>query len=46
MSGITTFTTLQAAISAGFQVYDRTLDGYLVRTRTSGGWALALVVLR
>jgi hypothetical protein len=46
MTGIMTFTTLQAAINAGFQVYDRTQDGYLVRTRTAAGWALAIVVLR
>jgi hypothetical protein len=40
-----TFTTLTAAINAGFQVYDRTQEGYLVRTRTPAGWALAIVVL-
>jgi hypothetical protein len=40
------FHSLAEAIRAGFQVYDRTGTGYLVRTRTSGGWALALVELR
>lgn len=40
------FHTLTDAIKAGFQVYDRTASGYLVRTRTSAGWALALVELR
>jgi hypothetical protein len=45
MAGIVTFTSLTEAIRAGFQVYDRTSEGYLVRTRTSAGWALAVVVL-
>jgi hypothetical protein len=46
MRGILTFNSLAEAIRAGFQVYDRTPEGYVVRTKTSGGWALALVVLR
>jgi len=37
------FRSLADAIKAGFQVYDRTQTGYLVRTRTTGGWALAIV---
>lgn len=37
------FHSLAAAIEAGFQVYDRTATGYLVRTRTAAGWALAIV---
>jgi Ca2+-binding EF-hand superfamily protein len=45
MAGIVSFTSLPEAIRAGFQVYDRTSDGYLVRTRTSVGWALAVVTL-
>jgi hypothetical protein len=45
MHGITTFDSIQAALRAGYQVYDRSADGYLVRTRTSAGWALARVVL-
>lgn len=44
MPGIVTFPTLAAAIKAGFEVYDRTAEGYLVRTRTANGWAFALVV--
>jgi hypothetical protein len=44
--GILTFTTLRAALNAGFHVYDRNATGYLVRTRTAAGWALALVVLK
>jgi hypothetical protein len=46
MHGIVTFPTLAAALKAGFEVYDRTTDGYLVRTRTAKGWAFALVALR
>lgn len=43
--GIRIFRSLQQAIEAGFMVYDHTPTGYLVRTRTSGGWALAEVVV-
>jgi hypothetical protein len=44
--GILTFKTLGEAIRAGYQVYDRIPDGFLVRTRTDAGWALALVPYR
>ena len=37
------FYSLLEAINAGFEVYDRTPTGYLVRTKTNAGWALALV---
>lgn len=46
MAGLVTFPSLEAALRAGFQVYDRTPNGYLVRTKTSAGWAIALVDLR
>jgi len=46
MQGLTVFDTLSQAINAGFTVYDRTPRGYLMRTRTAGGWALAIVNLR
>lgn len=46
MPGIVVFPSLAAARNAGFEVYDRTADGYLVRTRAAGGWALALVRAR
>jgi hypothetical protein len=46
VAGIVVFPSLAAALRAGFEVYDRTAEGYLVRTRTSNGWALALVRLR
>ncbi len=41
--GLLVFHTLSDAVRNGFQVYDRTSDGYLVRTRTDAGWALAIV---
>lgn len=43
MAGIRVFQSLKAAIDAGYQVFDRVPEGYLVRTRTTAGWALALV---
>jgi hypothetical protein len=46
MAGLLTFPTLKDALHAGFHVYDRTENGYLVRTRTAHGFALALVVMR
>jgi hypothetical protein len=46
MAGIVVFRSLAEAIHAGFEVYDRTAEGYLVRMRTARGWALALVTLR
>jgi hypothetical protein len=45
MPGIQVFKTLADALRAGYQVYDRTSEGYLVRARTASGWALAVVVL-
>ncbi len=43
MAGLMIFRSLADALRAGYQVYDRTSDGYLVRTRTTAGWAIALV---
>ena len=43
MPGIQVFKTLADALRAGYQVYDRTSDGYLVRARTANGWAMAVV---
>ncbi|MBV9647894.1 MAG: hypothetical protein JO043_10560 [Candidatus Eremiobacteraeota bacterium] len=43
MAGLMVFKSLADALRAGFQVYDRTPDGYLVRTKTQTGWAMALV---
>lgn len=46
MAGIVVFRSLAEAINAGFEVYDRSPDGYLVRLRTARGWAFAIVALR
>jgi hypothetical protein len=46
MAGIVVFETLAEALRAGYQAFDRTEDGILVRTRTARGWALALVKMR
>jgi hypothetical protein len=46
MSGLMVFRSLADALRAGFQIYDRTQDGYLVRTRTANGWAMALVTCK
>ena len=43
MNGILVFETLEAALRAGFELFDRNADGYLVRIRTSRGYAIALV---
>ena len=40
------FDSLPEAIRAGFQVLEQTSTGYVVRTMTARGWALALVDLR
>jgi len=39
------FHSIAEALRAGYQVYDRTQTGYLVRIKTDRGWALALVEL-
>lgn len=44
MAGLTIFKSLNEALKLGYQVYDRTAEGYLVRIRTEAGWALALVI--
>jgi hypothetical protein len=41
--GVMVFGKLEDAVRNGFEVYERTSNGYLVRTRTAGGWAFALV---
>jgi hypothetical protein len=42
--GLQVFKTLAEALRAGFQVEDRTSNGYLVRLRTAQGWQRALVI--
>jgi len=46
MAGLMVFRSLADALRAGFQIYDRTPDGYLVRTRTATGWAMAIVTCK
>jgi hypothetical protein len=46
MAGLMVFDSLADALRAGFQIYDRTQEGYLVRTLTARGWALAVVSCR
>jgi hypothetical protein len=46
MAGLLVFKSLADALRAGFQIYDRTQDGYLVRTRTPTGWAMAIVTCK
>ena len=43
MQGIMTFNSISSALRAGYQVYDRTEKGYVVRIKTQAGWGLALV---
>lgn len=44
MAGILTFSSLEQARRAGFEVYDRIPDGYLVRRRGPRGLELAVVL--
>lgn len=46
MAGVLVFKSLLEAQRAGYEVYERTARGYLVRTRTRSGWAIAIVELR
>ena len=46
MTGLTVFTSLNAALRAGYHIYDRSATGYVVRIRTSRGFALAIVDLK
>lgn len=43
MAGLLVFKSLADAVRAGFHVYEKTAQGYIVRTRTQAGWALAVV---
>ena len=44
MAGLMVFKSLTEALKYGFQVYDRTKDGYIVRIQTDAGWAMAVVI--
>ena len=43
MTGLMVFSSVTEALRAGYQIYDRTADGYIVRIQTARGWAMALV---
>ncbi len=45
MSGIRVFTSLEEALKAGFVVFDRIPEGYLVRKDLGQSFALAIVKL-
>jgi len=45
MAGLIVFKSLEEAERNGYQPFDRTSNGYLVRTRTDAGWAMAIVDL-
>ena len=42
MQGIMIFKSMGEAFASGFQYFDRTKEGYLVRKMTPRGWALAI----
>ena len=44
--GVMVFSSLSAALSAGYAVCGRYDDGYLVRMRTQRGWVMALAAVR
>lgn len=46
MPGLVVFKSLADALRAGYQIYDRTDSGYLVRTKTAAGWAMAIVTCK
>ena len=46
MQGVLVFKSLAEALQAGYHLYDRSVDGYLMRTRTAKGWALAFAKAR
>jgi hypothetical protein len=46
MPGIRVFRTLAEAIAQGYEAYDKTKYGWLVRMRLGTGYALAIVDTR
>jgi Ca2+-binding EF-hand superfamily protein len=41
--GMLVFRSLSEALKAGFQVYDRTSNGYIARARIDGRWQMARI---
>jgi len=46
VTGIKVFATLEEALKAGFVLFDRIPDGYLVRKDQGNNFALAIVKLK
>ncbi|MDQ2816729.1 MAG: hypothetical protein M3T49_00780 [Candidatus Eremiobacteraeota bacterium] len=46
MPGIKVFESLEEALAAGFAVYDRIPEGYLVRRADGMHWALAVALCK
>jgi hypothetical protein len=46
MQGVMTFSSLVKALECGFQIYERTEEGYLMRKQTPQGWGMALVICK
>jgi hypothetical protein len=46
MTGIKVFTSLEEAQKAGFVVFDRIAEGYLVRKDNGNNFALAIVKVK
>ncbi len=45
-SNMRPYRDISEAIRAGFQIYDKTADGYIARILTTRGWAMALIDLK
>lgn len=41
--GMLVFRSVGEALKAGFQIYDRTPNGYIARARIDGYWQMALI---
>ena len=46
MMGTVVFHSVGEALRQGFQIYDKTADGYIARIMTTRGWAMALIDLK
>ena len=46
MMGAVVFHSVGEALRQGFQIYDKTADGYIARIMTTRGWAMALIDLK
>ena len=44
MTGLMTFSSLAAAFKAGFQIYDKEGENWIVRIQTLQGWQKAIVI--